>query len=112
MKKSWNIIFVAGLFEIGWVVGLKHADSVVEWLLTGLSIYLSMHLLIVASRNLPVGTAYAVFTGIGTAGTVVLDIMLFGEEFNPFKILLIVVLLSGVFGLKMVTQEHEGERSG
>ncbi len=64
MNKSWNTVFLAGLFEIGWVVGLKHANSIFTWILTAVAIYASMHLLIIASRKLPVGTAYAVFAGM------------------------------------------------
>lgn len=111
MKRSWNIVFFAGLFEIGWVIGLKHASNVGTWALTAFAIYLSMHLLIVASRKLPIGTAYAVFTGMGTAGTVILEIVLFGEPLDLVKILLILLLLSGVIGLKTITTEHEGERA-
>lgn len=110
MNKSWNIIFLAGLFEIGWVVGLKHADSVMTWVLTAIAIYFSMHLLILASKKIPVGTAYAVFAGMGTTGTVILEIVVFGEAFRLIKILLILILLSGVIGLKLVTDEQAGER--
>lgn len=110
MRRSWNIVLLAGLFEIGWVIGLKHASNVVTWVLTAFAIYLSMHLLIIASRKLSVGTAYAVFTGMGTAGTVILEILLFGEPFNLVKILLIILLLSGVIGLKTISTEQEGER--
>ncbi|TFJ91804.1 DMT family transporter [Lentibacillus salicampi] len=110
MNKSWNILFLAGLFEIGWVVGLKHANSVTTWILTAIAIYLSMHLLIVASQKLPAGTAYAVFAGIGATGTVVLEIVLFGEPFRLSKILLILLLLGGVIGLKLVTDEQAGEQ--
>ncbi|WP_164668192.1 DMT family transporter [Virgibacillus doumboii] len=109
MNKSWNILFLAGLFEIGWVVGLKHADSVWTWSLTAVAIYLSMHLLILATQNLPVGTSYAVFAGIGTTGTVILEIVVFGEPFHLIKIILILILLSGVIGLKLVTDEQAGE---
>ncbi|MFD1362538.1 DMT family transporter [Lentibacillus salinarum] len=110
MNKSWNILFLAGLFEIGWVVGLKHADSAVTWILTAAAIYLSMHLLVYATHKLPVGTAYAVFAGMGTAGTVILEIVVFGEPFQLLKIILILILLGGVIGLKMVTDEQAGER--
>lgn len=110
MNKSWNILFLAGLFEIGWVVGLKHADSAMTWILTAVAIYVSMHLLILASQKLPAGTAYAVFAGIGTTGTVILEIVIFGEPFRLIKMLLIILLLSGVIGLKLVTDEQAGEQ--
>ncbi|GGJ90182.1 multidrug resistance protein YkkC [Lentibacillus kapialis] len=109
MNKSWNILFLAGLFEIGWVVGLKHADSILTWVLTAVAIYLSMHLLVLASQKLPVGTAYAVFAGMGTTGTVILEMAVFGEPFRLIKIILILVLLGGVVGLKLVTDKEAGE---
>ncbi|MFD2761471.1 DMT family transporter [Lentibacillus juripiscarius] len=110
MNKSWNTVFLAGLFEIGWVVGLKHANSIFTWILTAVAIYASMHLLIIASRKLPVGTAYAVFAGMGATGTVILEIVVFGEPFRFIKIFLILILLSGVIGLKLVTDEQERGR--
>lgn len=112
MKQAWNIVFVAGLFEIGWVVGLKHAHNVGTWILTAIAIYASMHLLVIASRNLPVGTSYAVFTGMGTGGTTVLDFVVFHEPFHIGKVLLIALLLTGVIGLKIVTDKttEEGEK--
>ncbi|MNP57937.1 Multidrug resistance protein YkkC [compost metagenome] len=68
---------------------------------------MSMYLLILATKKLPVGTAYAVFTGIGTAGTVIAEMVLFGEPFRIIKLLLILLLLSGVIGLKIVTVEPQ-----
>ncbi|GAA0422131.1 MAG: DMT family transporter [Bacillota bacterium] len=109
MNKNWIIILVAGLFEIGWVIGLKHSYNLFTWLLTVFAIYISMHLLIIASRKLPIGTSYAVFTGIGTAGTVIAEIVLFDEPFRMIKIVFIMVLLIGVLGLKMVTTTDERE---
>jgi paired small multidrug resistance pump len=104
MKDWWKII-VAAVFEVGWVIGLKHADGVLEWLGTAVAIYVSFYLLIVAGRTLPVGTAYAVFVGLGAAGTVIAEIILFGAQVNPAKLALIAVLLAGVIGLKLVTDE-------
>ncbi|MEC5424991.1 multidrug efflux SMR transporter [Virgibacillus sp. C22-A2] len=112
MKKDWNFVFIAGLFEIGWVIGLKHSFNLGTWLLTAIAIYISMHLLIIASRRLPVGTTYAVFTGMGTTGTVILEILVFGEPFQLAKALLILLLLCGVIGLKTITPgiDQEGGR--
>lgn len=107
MNRDWNIVFLAGLFEIGWVIGLKHSTTWIEWGLTILAIYISMHLLVIASRRLPVGTSYAVFTGIGTSGTVIAEIVLFGGAVRLLKIALILLLITGVFGLKMVTPEKD-----
>ncbi|KZE39019.1 multidrug resistance protein SMR [Bhargavaea cecembensis] len=108
MKDWWKII-VAAIFEVGWVIGLKHADGVLEWLGTAAAIYVSFYLLIVAGRTLPVGTAYAVFVGLGAAGTVIAEIILFGAQVNPAKLALIAVLLAGVIGLKLVTDEGGDE---
>lgn len=105
MNKYWNLIWIGVVFEVGWVTGLKHANSWWTWGLTIVAIYVSMHLLIVASSKLPVGTSYAVFTGSGAALTVLLEMVVFHEPFNPIKIVLILVLLTGVIGLKAVTKE-------
>lgn len=107
MKRYWNLIWVAGLLEIGWVIGLKHSHDVWSWAGTGFALIMSMYLLILATKKLPVGTAYAVFTGIGTAGTVIAEMVLFGEPFRIIKLLLILLLLSGVIGLKIVTVEPQ-----
>lgn len=114
MNKDWNIVFLAGLFEVGWVVGLKHSSNLWTWGLTIVAIYVSMHLLIIGSKRLPVGTTYAVFTGMGTTGTVILEVVVFGEALQIGKILLIALLLTGVIGLKIITPEsndREGEVS-
>ncbi|MUK89972.1 QacE family quaternary ammonium compound efflux SMR transporter [Ornithinibacillus sp. L9] len=110
MNKAWLFVFGAGIFEIGWVVGLKYANTWWSWGLTVVAIYACMHLLLIASKRLPVGTTYVVFTGMGTTGTVLLDMLVFGEPFQVAKLLLIVVLLIGVIGLKAVTVEQEGDR--
>ncbi|SIT74388.1 DMT family transporter [Edaphobacillus lindanitolerans] len=104
MKDWWKIV-IAAVFEVGWVIGLKHADSMLEWLGTAVAVYVSFYLLIIAGRTLPVGTAYAVFVGLGSAGTVIAEIVLFDEPINPAKLILIGVLLAGVAGLKLVTDQ-------
>lgn len=112
MNRNWNLIWIAGLLEIGWVIGLKHAYDAWTWVATGLALAVSTYLLIRSTRKLPVGTAYAVFTGIGTAGTVVAEMVLFGEPFKFIKLLLILLLLAGVMGLKMITAEPETREVG
>ncbi|MFS0674318.1 DMT family transporter [Ornithinibacillus sp. 179-J 7C1 HS] len=109
MKKYWNLVWLGVLFEVCWVVGLKHADSMLTWGLTIIAIYVSMHALLVASSKLPTGTTYAVFTGSGTAGTVLVEMVVFGEPFQLMKIALILLLLVGVIGLKVVTKKVEQE---
>lgn len=112
MNKDWVKVFVAALFEVFWVIGLKHADSFLTWTGTMISIVISFYVMIMAGRKLPVGTVYAVFVGLGTAGTVLSEILFFGEPFKIEKVLLILLLLAGVIGLKLVTKDHsqkEGE---
>jgi len=105
LNKYWLMVFSAGIVEVAWVSGLKHASTFLEWSGTILAIVISFYLLIYTTKYLPIGTVYAVFTGLGTAGTVIAEIILFNEPINLVKILLILVLLIGVIGLKMVTDE-------
>ncbi|AIM16772.1 MULTISPECIES: multidrug efflux SMR transporter [Neobacillus] len=106
MNFHWMKVFFAAFFEVFWVIGLKHADDIWTWSGTVVSILISFYALIAAGNKLPVGTVYAVFVGLGTAGTVISEILFFGEPFDIIKILLIMVLLVGVIGLKFVTKEH------
>ncbi|MEX0408407.1 quaternary ammonium compound efflux SMR transporter SugE [Aquibium sp. LZ166] len=103
---SWLILFAAGLFEIGWAVGLKYTEGFTRpWptLATILSMTVSLALLGLALRTLPLGTAYAVWTGIGTIGTVVLGILLFGESSDAIRLACISLIVAGIVGLKLVT---------
>ncbi|MFD0716457.1 DMT family transporter [Paenibacillus sp. GCM10027626] len=103
MKLTWLKVVAAALFEVGWVIGLKHAETALEWSGTAIAIVVSFYLMIDASRDLPVGTVYAVFVGLGTAGTVIAEIILFDEPFKIAKAALIILLLAGVVGLKLVS---------
>ncbi|MCE4073382.1 MULTISPECIES: quaternary ammonium compound efflux SMR transporter SugE [Pseudomonas] len=101
---SWIILFVAGLFEVGWAVGLKYTEGFtrpIPTILTVLAIITSMGLLGVAMRNLPLGTAYAIWTGVGAVGTVIVGIVLFGESMAPVRLLSVALILCGLVGLKM-----------
>ncbi|TFB18859.1 QacE family quaternary ammonium compound efflux SMR transporter [Filobacillus milosensis] len=106
MQKAWLQVVIGAFFEVIWVIGLKHAGSLIEWSTTVIAIFISFYLLIIAGERIPVGTAYAVFVGLGTAGTVLSDILFFDDPFNVIKILLIALLLFGVIGLKLVTDER------
>lgn len=113
MNTNWVKVYIAAFFEVFWVIGLKHAYDFWTWAGTVIAIFVSFYLMIMAGRELPVGTVYAVFVGLGTAGTVFSEIIFFGEPFLWSKTLLILLLLAGVIGLKLVTNEkvQEGDVS-
>jgi quaternary ammonium compound-resistance protein SugE len=103
---AWIYLTVAGLLEIGWAIGLKYTDGftrLLPSLWTVASMILSIVLLGLALRTLPVGTAYAVWTGIGAIGTAALGIYLFGEPATAARLLCIGLILAGIVGLKLVT---------
>ncbi|AZO26716.1 MULTISPECIES: quaternary ammonium compound efflux SMR transporter SugE [Mesorhizobium] len=102
---SWIFLFFAGLFEIGWAIGLKYTDGFskpLPTLLTIASMIVSLGLLGLALKELPVGTAYAVWTGIGTVGTALLGIWLLGEPATAVRLSCIGLIVSGIVGLKLV----------
>jgi quaternary ammonium compound-resistance protein SugE len=99
----WITLSVAGLLEVGWAVGLKYADGFTRPLpstLTLLAMAASMWLLAQAARELPIGTAYAVWTGIGAVGTALLGMLLFGEPRTALRLTCIVLIVAGIVGLK------------
>lgn len=105
MNATWLAVVIAAVFEVMWVIGLKHADNFIEWTATVLAIIISFSVMIMAGRKLPVGTVYAVFVGLGTAGTVLSEIVIFNEPLSIEKLILVGVLLIGVMGLKLVTPD-------
>ena len=109
MNRDWIKVFLAGFIEVIWVAGLKYSDSWYEWLITIITICVSFYLLIGATKRLPVSTVYAVFTGLGAAGTVISEILFFNEPFQLIKILLILVLVTGVIGLKTLSNDKKEE---
>ncbi len=101
---AWSILVVAGLFEIAWAIGLKYTDGFTRFwpsLGTGLAMLASIILLGLAVRTLPVGTAYAVWTGIGALGTFALGIVLFNEPASAGRILCAGLIVGGILGLKL-----------
>jgi quaternary ammonium compound-resistance protein SugE len=103
----WVVLFVAGLFEVGWAVGLKYSAGFTRlWpsVATAVSLVLSMGLLGVSLRTLPLGTAYAVWTGIGTIGTALLGIALFREPATAARLVCIALIVAGIVGLKLVSR--------
>lgn len=103
---AWFYLFIAGLFEIGWAIGLKYTQGftrLVPTLFTGASMVISLGLLGLALKSLPVGTAYAVWTGIGTIGTAILGIALLGEPAGALRLACIGLIVAGIVGLKLVS---------
>ena len=102
----WLILIVAGLLEVGWAVGLKYTAGFTRpWpsFLTMVALVLSVGLLALAVRDLPLGTAYAVWTGIGTVGTVIVGIAVFGESASALRLLCLSAIVGGIIGLKLVS---------
>ncbi|MDR6936231.1 MULTISPECIES: quaternary ammonium compound efflux SMR transporter SugE [unclassified Luteibacter] len=100
----WIVLVVAGLFEIGWAIGLKYTEGftrLVPSVLTGAAMVVSIVLLALAAKKLPLGTAYAVWTGIGAVGAVTLGIVLFGESAQPLRLLCVGLIVAGIVGLKL-----------
>ncbi|WP_415238751.1 DMT family transporter [Seleniivibrio woodruffii] len=108
MTRTWITVVTAAFFEVGWVIGLKASDSFTDWAATVFAVAVSFRLLIKATKKLPVGTVYAVFVGLGTAGTTIAEIILFGAEIQPAKIGLIALLLAGVIALKLESASAKG----
>jgi quaternary ammonium compound-resistance protein SugE len=102
---TWFVLFVAGLFEIAWAIGLKYTDGFTKlWptVATVAAMIVSLGMLGIAMRTIPVGTAYAVWTGIGTVGTVIFGIVLFGESATLLRLICVGLILTGILGLKLV----------
>lgn len=103
MKIHWLILFIAGIFEVGWAIGLKFTEGftkLVPSILTLVSMGISVGLLAYAVKFLPIGTAYAVWTGIGAVGTALFGIFIFGESKEVVRMLCILLIVIGIVGLK------------
>ncbi len=103
---NWAILVTAGLFEIGWAIGLKYTEGFTRlWPTVGtvLAMVISLGLLGMAMKSLPVGTAYAVWVGVGAVGTAILGIVLFEEQANPARLFSLALILAGIVGLKLAT---------
>lgn len=101
---SWIILFFAGLAEVGWAVGLKYTDGFTRPLPTALTVgamLVSLGLLGLAMKELPLGTAYAIWTGIGAVGTLIAGIILFGESMALVRLLSVALIVCGLLGLKL-----------
>ncbi|HNV82532.1 MAG: multidrug efflux SMR transporter [Tenuifilaceae bacterium] len=104
---AWLILIIAGLFETGWAIGLKYSDGFTKFwpsIATGVSMAISVWLLAVSLKSLPVGSAYAVWTGIGAVGTAILGIFLFNESKELLKLFFILMIIGGIVGLRFVAK--------
>lgn len=103
---AWVVLVIAGLFEVGWAIGLKYTEGFTRlWPTVGtvVAMVISLWMLGIAMRSLPVGTAYSVWVGVGAVGTVVLGIALFGEAVNPGRLISVALIIAGIVGLKLAT---------
>lgn len=103
---AWIVLIVAGLFEVGWAIGLKYTEGFTRlWptAVTLVAMIVSLWLLGVAMKSLPVGTAYSVWVGVGAVGTVVMGIVLFGEPANAARLISVALIIAGIAGLKLAT---------
>ncbi len=103
---AWTILVVAGLFEVGWAIGLKYTDGFSRlWptIWTALAMIISLWLLGVAMKSLPVGTAYSIWVGVGAVGTVILGIVLLEEPANASRLISVALIVAGIIGLKLAT---------
>ena len=104
----WLILLLAGIFEIGWAIGLKYTEGFSRlWPTVGTvaAMALSLALLGIAMKSLPVGTAYAVWVGVGAIGTAILGIVLLGEPANPGRLLSLGLIVLGIIGLKLASPQ-------
>lgn len=105
---AWFMLIIAGILEAGWAVGLKYTHGftrLVPTVLTITGIIISMVLLALAARSLPIGTAYAVWVGIGSLGAMILGIVLFGEPATPMRLFFLILLLVAIIGLKLTARQ-------
>ena len=104
---AWIYLIIAGLFEIGWAVGLKYTEGFTKlWpsVITIFGMILSFYFLSTAVKTIPIGTAYAIWTGIGAVGTAILGIILFGESREFMRMLFILLIVIGIVGLKFFSK--------
>jgi len=105
-QMAWLILVMAGLFEVGWAIGLKFSEGFTRfwpsvWTIVAMAI--SLWLLGIAMKSLPLGTAYSVWVGVGAVGTVILGIFLLGEPANAARLLSVALIVAGIIGLKLAT---------
>ncbi|SFE70197.1 DMT family transporter [Alteribacillus iranensis] len=104
---AWLFVLGAAIIEVFWVVGLKHSDSFLDWSGTVAAIILSFYFIVKACEKLPAGTVYAVFTGSGAAAIVLVDYLVFEAAFSWQQLVFIGLIITGVIGIKVTTEEQE-----
>lgn len=105
---NWFILFIAGLLEAAWAIGMKYSDGFTKLypsIFTIVTMALSVYLISVSLKTLPVGTAYSVWTGVGTVGTVILGIILYGESKEFIKLFFIFLIVVGIIGLRLFSEK-------
>ncbi len=103
---AWIYLLIAGIFEVSWAIGLKMSDgfsNVIISILTIIGMIASFYFLSLSLKNIPLGSAYAIWTGIGIIGTVILGTILFKEPFSLLKLICILFIISGITGLKLIS---------
>ncbi|WP_153733600.1 DMT family transporter [Sporosarcina obsidiansis] len=108
---AWNYVILAAIVEIFWVVGLRYSDTMMQWIGTGMAIIVSFYCIIKACEKLPSGTVYAVFTGSGAAAILLVDIFVFQADFTWITLSFIALIVIGVVGIKLTTDEHVDEEN-
>lgn len=104
---AWLYVLFAAIVEIFWVIGLRYSDTVLEWAGTAIAIIFSFYFIIKACEKLPSGTVYAVFTGSGAAAIVLIDFIIFDANFSGLQVVFIGLIIAGVVGIKMTTDDNE-----
>ncbi|MCI4138062.1 SMR family transporter [Bacillus vallismortis] len=108
---NWVLVLIAGLLEVVWASSLKHADSLLDWVMILILIAISFMLLIRSYRKIPMAAAYTVFVGIGTIGTYITGVVL-GESFSAAQMFFLALLLAGILGMKLFTKESKTQSGG
>lgn len=111
---AWLYVVIGGLMDVGWATGLAFTDSftkLVPSIITLVCMILSFYLYAKSLKSLPIGTAYAVFTGIGAAGTVLVGMLFLGEPVHGLRLLFIALLVAGILGLKLVTPSEPSDEA-
>lgn len=109
-RMAWLYVLLAAIVEVFWVIGLRYSETILEWLGTMIAIVFSFFFIIKACEQLPAGTVYATFTGSGAAAIVLIDFLFFGADFSMLNVFFIALIIVGVIGIKLTSDEHVSEK--